>query len=353
MTLKSRLIDALDNARGERGIHAFLKQEPWLVWATFMNGGGHSNYVIPEFSLSGMRYPDFAIMQSFSGGWKVAFVELEPVDEKPFKKKKIKQKYKTKEVIKPSDRLLGAIEQIKDWRDFEQESGAALRQQLAIDARSRDTLYPEHNLAREPWSVKMPLRDPRTYLQCSYFIVIGRRNYLDEELMHEKAKFFRHYDTEMVTYDRLIEVAETLEQQYNFYKSRLVDNEEKAFLSDFSQNPKKYDSTDINHLQELDVYGTSYKLEPIKNHEGVFVEVLGTVYEIYEDRKTFTLCRVDPDGAAWIVANVLESLSTAIQLAEIHERFLCFHVNTGHPLTLIDDCLQYLIENLSDGTSAS
>jgi hypothetical protein len=73
MILKNRLVKVLEQAKGEREIHAFLKEEPLLVWATFMNCGGHSDYVIPEFSLSGKYYADFVVMQSFSGGWNIAF----------------------------------------------------------------------------------------------------------------------------------------------------------------------------------------------------------------------------------------------------------------------------------------
>jgi hypothetical protein len=99
MTLKNRLVKFLDKATRERPIHRFLKNEPLLVWATFMNCGGHSDYVIPEFSLSGKYRTDFVVMQSFSGGWNIAFVELEPVDEKPFNQDG-----------SPSTRLRGAIE---------------------------------------------------------------------------------------------------------------------------------------------------------------------------------------------------------------------------------------------------
>jgi len=342
MTLKDRLIQALDQAEGERQIHAFLKKEPLLVWATFMDCGGHSDYVIPEFSLRGKHYADFVIMQSFSGGWNVAFVELEPVDIQPFYWKKLNQK---KKVENPSDRLRGAAKQIADWRDFELDEGATLRSELADVAQKHDTLYPEHNLAREPWCVKMPLRDPKTLLCCKYYIVMGRRSHFDQELIHEKSKFARHNsNTEILTYDRFIEVAEKLEQQYEHYKNRVISKRDQEFLAEFSENPEKF-STSNSHDIDTFSMDVNFKIQPIDSGDGFLVNVLGTSYEIFEDRRTFNLNRIEPDGLGLPVADHLESLSAAIQLAEIYERFIHFHIDTSHSLDLVDECLQFLREN--------
>lgn len=338
MTLNNKLIEVLEQAKAEREIHTFLKKEPLLVWATFMTCGGHTEYVIPEFSLSGKYRTDFVVMQSFSGGWNIAFIELEPVDEKPFNKDG-----------NPSTRLRGAIKQINDWRDFEKEEGASLRSHLADAAQKNDTLYPERNLAREPWCVKMPLRDPKTYLCCEYFIVMGKRSHFDEELIHTKAKFERHNHIKLLTYDRFSEVAEKLEQQNYHYQNRKIEEREQKFLADFAKNPTKFsisgDCDSSTYPSEMSIHGTCYKIEPIERREGVVVDVLGTYYEIYEDRRTFSLHRIDPDGLAFDVAGNLESLSAAIQLAEIHERLMYFHIDTEHSLDLVDECLQFLREN--------
>ena len=340
MTLKNRLVKFLDQAKAEREIHNFLKDEPLLVWATFMNCGGHSDYVIPEFSLSGKYRADFVVMQSFSGGWNIAFIELEPVDEKPFNQDK-----------SPSKRLRGAIQQINNWHDFEKEDGASLRSHLADAAKKRDTLYPEHNLAREPWCVKMPLRDPKTYLCCEYFIVMGRRSHFDEELIHVKSKFPRHHNVKILTYDRFIEVAEKLNQQNKSYKSRTIKKEDKDFLVQFAEDPEQFSisgnrDTD-KYPNEINVHRTCYKVQPIEETDGCLVDILGTSYEIFEDRRTFSLSRIEPDGLGLPLANNLESLSAAIQLAEIYERFVHFHGDTKHSLDLVDDCLQFLRDNLA------
>jgi hypothetical protein len=338
MILKNKLIKALEQAKGEREIHAFLKQEPLLVWSTFMNCGGHSDYVIPEFSLGGKHYADFVVMQSFSGGWNIVFIELEPVDEKPFNKDR-----------SPSKRLRGAMKQIDDWHDFEKDEGASLRSHLADAAQKYDTLYPERNLAREPRCVKMPLRDPKTYLCCKYFIVMGRRSHLDGELIHAKSKLARHHNVELLTYDRFTEVAEKLIQQYEYYKSRTIEKEEKDFLAQFAENPEHFlvsGNHDVSkYPSEIEVHGTRYKIRSNEEGDGCVVNILGSLYEIFEDRRTFSLNRIDPDGLGFNIAINLESLSVAIQLAEIYERFIYFHIDTKHSLDLVDECLQFLREN--------
>lgn len=346
MTLRNRLLKALGRAKGERGIHAFLKGEPLLVWAAFMRCGGHSDYVIPEFSLGGKYRADFVVMQSFSGGWNIAFIELEPVDEKPLNQDG-----------SPSRRLRGAMKQIDDWKTFEDCERASLCSYLADAAQKYDTLYPEHNLAREPRCVKMPLRDPQTYLCCKYYIVMGRRSHLDEKLSHVKSRFFSHHNVEVLTYDRLINAAEDLEQQNERYKSRTINKKDKDFLAQFAENPEQFsisgDRDTYKYPSELNVHGTCYKIRSNNEEAGCVVDILGTLYEIFEDRHIFSLNRIEPDGLGLLVADSLESLCAAIQLAEIHERFIYFHTDTEHSLDLVDECLQLLRENPPYKTDAN
>lgn len=209
MSLKNQLILTLDKAEGERGIHSYLKKEPLIIWATFMHCGGHSDYVIPEFSLAGKYRTDFVVMQSFSGGWNVAFVELEPVNERLFNKDGSQ-----------SARLRSAIKQIDDWKNFVEWERASLCSHLADAAQKNDVLYPERNLGREPRCVTKPLRDPRTFLRFEYYIVMGRRKDIDEESSYAKSRIKPNHNIELATYDRFIQVAENLEQQYLHYKDR-------------------------------------------------------------------------------------------------------------------------------------
>jgi len=340
MLLKNKLIDFLEQAKGERGIHSFLKEEPFLVWHTFMSSGGHSSYVIPEFSFAGKYRADFAVMQSFSGGWNIAFVELEPVDEKPFNKDG-----------NPSQRLRSAIKQIDDWRDFVSDEISSLCSNLADAARNNDTLYPERNLAREPSCVKMPLRDPKTYLCCEYFIVMGRRGHFeDEKLIHAKSKYYPKHGIKIFTYDHFIEVAEKLNKSNEKYANRTIEKQDQDFLVEFDKNPEQFSisgSRDAyKHPRDLNIYGTWYKIRSNSRESGFVVDILDTPYEIYEDRLKFEINRIEPDGAASFIANNLKSLRAAIELAEIFERFIKFNLEAKHSLDLIDGCLQFLIKNL-------
>jgi Domain of unknown function (DUF4263) len=339
MLLKDKLTEVLNQTRREREIHDFLKKEPWIVWATFMRSGGHSKYVIPEFSV-GKHRADFVVMKSFSGGWNIAFIELKSVDEKPFTKGEI-----------PSKDLRGAIKQIDDWKTFQDCERASLCSHLADAAQKYDILYPEQNLAREPSCVKMPLRDPRTYLCFEYFIVMGRRSNFDEDenLIHVKSRFFSHHEVEILTYDRFIQTAEDLQQQNERYKSRTIEEKDKDFLAQFTENPKQFSISggrDIyKHPSKLDIHGTCYKIRPNEREPGFIVDILDATYEIFEDRRRFQLNRIEPDGLALPVADDLESLCASIRLAEIFERFIDFHIDTEHSLDLVDECLQFLRKN--------
>lgn len=337
MTLKQKLLKALEEAKGERNIHDFLKKEPFLVWATFMNCGGHSDYVVPEFSLGGKYYADFVVMQSFSGGWNIAFIELEPVDEKPFNKDGI-----------PSKRLRGAIKQIDDWKNFKASETASLCSNLADAAKRRDTLYPEHNLAREPWCAEMPLRDPQTYLCCDYFIVMGRRSHFNKELMDVKAKFKSNHDVEILTYDRFIEVAEKLNKQNKHYNNRPIEKKDQKFLDKFAENPDQFfgsgNESSQTYPSELNIHGTNYQIQYDQENNDCVVNIFGTPYNIVEDRLTYRINRIEPDDLGVFVAENFDSLRAAIQFAEIYERFMYFHAdyNTDQSLALLYKCNQFL-----------
>lgn len=200
MSIKSDLLRLLNTTTGERAVHRYLKNHPKLVWATFMRCGGHSDYVIPEFALGGKFRTDFLIMQSFSGGWNIALVELEPVDKKLFNQDGT-----------PTKRLKGAIQQIDDWRRYVDSDKAAFCSALADAAMTDDLFQPEFNDGREPRCVKWPLRDPRTYLTIDYHIVMSRRDDLNEISQQLRAGYKPYHSIEIATYDRFVQVADNIE----------------------------------------------------------------------------------------------------------------------------------------------
>jgi len=165
-TREVALLDALGRSSGERIIHSYLKKHPDLLWGAFMNCGGHSDYVIPEFRIGSRFRCDFVVMQSYSGGWNIEFVELEPVSVSLFNKDRT-----------PSKPLRVALNQIDDWKRFLETDGTTMRSQLADAAKKNDLLQPDLNLGKEPSSFAGDdLRHPFTHIHAAYNIVFGRRD---------------------------------------------------------------------------------------------------------------------------------------------------------------------------------
>jgi len=199
---KSEIIEALSQSTGERHIHNYLKRNPALLWGAFMSCGGHSDYVIPEFAIGTRFRSDFVIMQSYSGGWNVEFVELEPVSIPLFNQDGT-----------PSKRLRGALKQVDDWKRFTESDNSTLRSQLAHAAKTRDLFCPKFNLGEEPNSFSNhKLRDPHTYIQFGFNIVIGRRSELSETGDYIRNSYPSLHNVQICTYDRFVQVAENADK---------------------------------------------------------------------------------------------------------------------------------------------
>jgi hypothetical protein len=102
-TREVALLDALGRSSGERIIHSYLKKHP-------------------EFRIGSRFRCDFVVMQSYSGGWNIEFVELEPVNVSLFNKDRT-----------PSKPLRIALNQIDDGSDSSRRTarrcGRSLRMQ--------------------------------------------------------------------------------------------------------------------------------------------------------------------------------------------------------------------------------
>jgi hypothetical protein len=114
--------------------------------------------VIPEFRIGSRFRCDFVVMQSYSGGWNIEFVELEPVNVSLCNKDRT-----------PSKPLRIALNQIDDWKRFLETDGATMRSQLADAAKKNDLLQPDLNLGGEPSSFAGDdLRHPFTHIRAAY-----------------------------------------------------------------------------------------------------------------------------------------------------------------------------------------
>jgi hypothetical protein len=191
----------LDRLRGERGISTYLKQHPQLVFWTFFTIGGHSDYLISEFSLGKRLKADFVAMQSDSGGWHVTFVELEPVDDPLFNRDGT-----------PTRRLRIAQSQILDWQHYSHYDGPSLRAQLA-EAAQRDDILGNSSPEFEPSSYSgIHLRDPMSYVQWEYWIVIGRRKALTDEKRQLRSALSHNSRYSVRSYDMFADTAKRAEE---------------------------------------------------------------------------------------------------------------------------------------------
>jgi hypothetical protein len=186
---------ALQASKGERHILAYFKQHPTLIYRHTVPCRGHDDYMIAEFEIGNEYKADFVVLNSYSGGWDITFIELEPVGAKMFNKDRT-----------PARDLRVAIRQIDDWRRFILQQQQYFLIQLTKAAQQKDLLHQDYERAsREPTSgAGWTLRDPRNCFSYSYQIVIGRRAQLrpiDNEL---RATYRHNHDIDIATYDRFL-----------------------------------------------------------------------------------------------------------------------------------------------------
>lgn len=193
---KSALLKALEASDGERLIHAFLKRNPQLVVTAF-NWGWNKVLLVPEFRLGTRLRADFVLFGAYSGGWRVQFIELEPVGARLYLQDGT-----------PSKPLRKAVTQISDWRDYIGEHGASLREQLSHAMVSRNVYVVRNN----PTSryLEKEIRDKKVFIDWDFQIVISRRERLSPEDDRRRSRDDFH-NLDIATYDRIVEAAEKLD----------------------------------------------------------------------------------------------------------------------------------------------
>jgi len=204
MNLYEELSALLARSGGEREIAAFLKKNPDLVFWTFLPVGGHYEYVVPEFQLGAHLRADFVLLQSYSGGWHIHLVELEPVNDPIYNKNGL-----------PSKRLRAAQKQIADWRQHKDTEGPSLRIELARAARKSGGLDMDLRDAEPSSFSSQKLRDPLTHINWNYHIVIGRRDTLSEHKNSLRTRNVPYDGIDIATYDRFLDVARKWSERGN------------------------------------------------------------------------------------------------------------------------------------------
>ena len=192
--LPDKLQALLDQTDGEREITAFLKKHPTIVLDAFVKFGDGS-CVVPDFPFGTEFKADFVALAPFSGGWEIHFIELEPPDERLFNSDGTAAR-----------RLNQAIAQVGEWRTFIEKNRPAVLRDLVRFAKDKDLIMgPREN---EPTChVGWPIDHRRAVHILHYNIVIGRRGELTDQEIERKSAFKENHKVELMTYDRLVEVA--------------------------------------------------------------------------------------------------------------------------------------------------
>jgi hypothetical protein len=172
-----------------------LEKHPWVIWRLFERTHG-LGFVISHFSLGDEYEADFVVLRAFSGGWDVHFIELEPPTLSAFNR-----------LGDYSPRMNHAAGQLRKWHLFtlQAETRGYLIHQLARAAKERDVFHAD---GREPLcSAGLRFDDPIAVHLFQFHIVMGRRSHLGRALTARKAAFPKTDGFEVVSYDRMLEVA--------------------------------------------------------------------------------------------------------------------------------------------------
>lgn len=192
-----RLARAIEKAPGERKIHRLLKEYPSIT-NQIVQGKSTRGHVIAEFSLGDEFRSDFVVLKAFSGGWEISFIELEPPSARLFKRD---DTY--------GARLAQALKQVEQWKRFVKrpEKESYLAQQLERAVCERDLLWPERRGSIPTDSVGWPITHKDSMLLYFYHVIIGRRAHLTSGQTSRKALFRESNGVELITYDRVLDVA--------------------------------------------------------------------------------------------------------------------------------------------------
>jgi hypothetical protein len=155
--------------------------------------------VAAEFQFGTDYRADFVALGSFSGGFSVHFIELEPPDAQLFTRSGMAAK-----------RLNEAISQVDSWRAFIEKHRDSVLHELSKHIQNHQLIFDPMDY--EPTdNFGLPLYHPRACLYWHYHVVIGRRRRLTEEELEKKASFLKHHNIHLMTYDRLLDAAKKLD----------------------------------------------------------------------------------------------------------------------------------------------
>ena len=179
----------LAESSGERELCNFLKRTPFVLLKSLSYVGNPSR-VISQFPLGNEFVTDFVVLAPFSGGIEVKLIEVEPPKSKIFNKDGTL-----------ATRANKAVEQVNSWRQYIDKNRQQFIRDLARYAKEKDLIkeHADEMTCTAGWS----LHHPRMFFHCTYVIIIGRKESLNEQNLERKAAFRENNNIEIVTCDRL------------------------------------------------------------------------------------------------------------------------------------------------------
>lgn len=190
-----KFIKELDESKNEREIAKFLKENLILIRNPLNANAWNCVICKPEFKIGTKYIVDFIILSANSGCWNVTLIEMQSHKDKIFLKDGTASKG-----------LREAQKQVQEWEMWLDNHKFEFRESIADLAKGHAAYC--SNAIRHTHA-ETELRDPKVVV-CFYFkILIGRRDFLDEDTNQRRSKFG---NIEVVTFDRLLDYAKYLDE---------------------------------------------------------------------------------------------------------------------------------------------
>lgn len=218
--LKQELDSIIKNTSGERKAMDFLSKNPSIIRWAVCRTGGHSTYIVKEFTFGSNFRADFIVAMSYSGVWEIHLIELEPHNDMVITKGGV-----------PSQRLNKAISQLADWKSFIDDNKPLFRKDLADWCMKKDLLGYFPVIHRPSNFCGDYLDDLRTSLNIKYHIIIGNRDKISSDNRRRMNQLSQMNDIEIFSYGRLLDIAGNLDK-HNKYPDEsvlLTDTEDRLY----------------------------------------------------------------------------------------------------------------------------
>ena len=190
----NELCGVLSTAKKESDISSYLKNNLQLIrrLKSYWNG----DVIKAEFAIGAKYIADFVVLSACSGCWECLLIEMQSPCDRIFTKN---GEY--------TAQLKEAQRQLQDWQMYIHQNEHAFRDQLAELAHDLPAFCSRADLHQTAYT---ELRDPRTYIEFNYMVLIGRKAFLSQDDNYRRSLPANGF--KIVTFDRLLEFAKDLDK---------------------------------------------------------------------------------------------------------------------------------------------